>query len=98
MKCNGRLISHAALTVVSVFLCQVTGWSYLSQEVFSALRVICLDLLGRVGRKQVLAVLLKLSVMEADSPFQWALASHGSVCKATVCQSLLPFRALLQTA
>lgn len=55
---------------------------------FAALRVICLDLMGRAGRKQVLAVLLKLSVTEADSAFQWALSTRGSVCKATVCLSV----------
>lgn len=49
--------------------------------------VICLDLMGGAGRKQVLAVLLKLSVMEADSPFQWVLSSCNSVCKAIVSLS-----------
>lgn len=72
--------------------------SSLPRGLFTALRVICLDLMGRAGRKQALTVLLKLSVMEADSPFQWALSLQGSVCKATVCQSLLPFKALLRTA
>lgn len=55
---------------------------------FAVLRVICLDLMGRAGRKQVLAVLLKLSVTEADSAFQWALSTRGSVCKAAVCLSV----------
>lgn len=58
------------------------------QEVSLLHSVICLDLMGRAGRKQVLAVLLKLSVTEADSAFQWTLSTHGSVCKATVCLSV----------
>lgn len=47
--------------------------------------------MGRVGRKQILALVLKLRVMEADSLFQWALSSHGSVCKATVTSAFQSF-------